>query len=143
MKRLFFVCLMIVGISSFTYSQAKRQDIIKLLDVSNVRSQAAQMFNLMLPNLKSMAPGAPSTFWTRLESRLDMDGFVDLFIPIYDRNFSHDDIKNLIKFYESPIGKKMLEVTPSMTQESYRVGEEWGQKLAMDIISELKRQGYY
>ena len=143
MKKVFLIFLLTAGISSFIYSQTKRQDIIKLLEVSDVRSQATQMFGLMLPNLKSMAPGAPSAFWTIFESRLDIDGFVDLFIPVYDRHFSHEDIKNLINFYESPIGRKLLDVTPLINQESYKIGEEWGQKMALDIINELSRQGYF
>ena len=65
-----------------------------------------------------------------------------MLIPIYDKHFSHNDIKELIQFYESPIGKKYLEATPSITQESYRAGEEWGNKIGLDIINELIRQGY-
>ncbi|MDR1585656.1 MAG: DUF2059 domain-containing protein [Prevotellaceae bacterium] len=34
---------------------------------------------------------------------------------IYDKFFTHEDIKDLIKFYESPTGKKMLEKTPEIT----------------------------
>jgi hypothetical protein len=143
MKKIFVICIIIVGISSSVFGQSKRQDIIKLLEVSNTRLQAAQMFDLMLPNLKSMVPDAPLTFWTMFKSKLDIDSFVELFIPVYDKHFSHDDIKNLIQFYESPIGKKLLDITPLITQESYHIGEEWGQKLALDILNELRGQGYY
>jgi hypothetical protein len=143
MKKAFFVCLIIAGMSFSVYSQTKRQDIIKFLEVSSMKLQAAQMFDLMLPDLKLMAPDAPLTFWTMFKSKLDIDSFVNLFIPVYDKHFSHDDIKKLIQFYESPIGKKLLDVTPLLTQESYRIGEEWGEKLALDILNELQRQGYY
>jgi hypothetical protein len=143
MKKIFALCIIIAGISASVFGQSKRQDIIKLLGVSNTGLQAAQMFDLMLPNLKLMAPDAPLTFWTMVKSKLDIDGFVNLFIPIYDKYFSHDDIKELIQFYESPIGKKLLDVTPLMTQESYHIGEEWGQKLALDVLNELRQQGYY
>ena len=143
MKKLILSCLLIAGISSFCYSQTKRQDIIRLLEVSNVRSQASQMFDLMLPDLITLAPNAPSAFWNSFKSRLDIDSFVNLFIPIYDRYFSHDDIRSLIEFYESPIGRRLLDVTPSMSQESYRIGQEWGEKTAIDIINELIKQGYF
>jgi hypothetical protein len=143
MKKIFLVCLITIGISSFVYCQTKRQDIIRLLEISNTKLQAAQMFDLMLPNLKSMAPDVPLTFWTMIKSKLEVDSFVDLFIPVYDRHFSHDDIKKLIQFYESPIGKKLLDLTPLIAQESYRIGEEWGQKLAFDVLNELRAQGYY
>jgi hypothetical protein len=143
MKKIFMACVIIAGISCSIFSQSKRQDIIKLLDVSNTKLQAAQMFDLMLPNLKLMAPDAPLTFWTMFKLKLDIDSLVNLFIPVYDKYFSHGDIKELIQFYESPIGQKLLDVTPLITQESYHIGEEWGQKLFLDVLNELSRQGYY
>ncbi|MDR0732081.1 MAG: DUF2059 domain-containing protein [Treponema sp.] len=89
-----------------------------------------------------MAPGVPAAFWTVFQSKLDMDGFVDLFIPVYDKYFTHDEIKGLLQFYESPVGRKLLAVTPLITQDSYGIGQTWGEKLAQDIIEELIRQGY-
>jgi hypothetical protein len=38
-------------------------------------------------------------------------------IKIYDKHFTHDEIKELITFYESPVGKKMLEKTPEITKD--------------------------
>jgi hypothetical protein len=143
MKKILFIYIFIVIIIPAVFAQSKRQDIIKLLEVSNTRLQASQIFDLMLPNLKSMAPDVPLAFWSMFKSRLDIDGFINLFIPVYDKHFSHDDIKKLIQFYESSIGKKLLNVTPLITQESYHIGEEWGQKLALDVLNELRRQGYY
>lgn len=143
MKRMCVICIIIVSISSSLFGQSKRQDIIKLLELTNTRLQAAQMFDLMLPDLKLIAPDAPLTFWVMFKSKLDIDGLVDLTIPIYDKYFSHDDIKQMIQFYESPIGKKLLDVTPEITQESYYIGQEWGQKLALDALKELSRLGYY
>jgi hypothetical protein len=143
MKKIFFICLIAAGLAASVYGQTKKQDIIKLLDITNTRLQAVQMFDLMLPNIEQMVPDVPATFWDIFKSKLDIDGFVNLFIPIYDRHFSHDDIKRLIQFYESPIGKKLLDVTPSLTQESYRIGEEWGQNLALEVLNELRKQGYY
>ena len=143
MKRIFFVCLLTAGISSFLFGQTKRQDIIKFLEVSKANQQAEQMFDLMMPGLMQIEPAIPMTFWSMFKSRLDTNSFVEMLIPIYDKHFSHDDIKELIQFYESPIGKKLLNVSPSITQDSYRVGEEWGQKISLDIMSELIKQGFF
>ncbi|MDR0642848.1 MAG: DUF2059 domain-containing protein [Treponema sp.] len=142
MKRSLFVFLFIAGMAVAGHGQTKRADIVKLLDISNTKMQAAQLFDLMMPSLKTIAPDAPVTFWTMFQSKLDMDSFVDLFIPVYDKYFTHDEIKGLIQFYESPIGKKLLAVTPLITQDSYGIGQAWGEKLARDIIEELIEQGY-
>jgi hypothetical protein len=143
MKKALLFGLLSIGITLSVYGQTKRQDIIKLLDIMDAKLEAAQMFDLMLPNLKAMAPDVPLTFWVMLKSKLDIDSFVNLLIPLYDKYFSHDDIKKLIQFYESPIGKKLLSVTPLITKEASRIGEEWGERLALDILEELFSKGYY
>ena len=38
-------------------------------------------------------------------------------VTIYDKYFTHEDIKSLIAFYESPAGKKYLDTMPEITQE--------------------------
>jgi hypothetical protein len=142
MKKFTFVLVFAFGIIAASYGQTKRADIIKLLDVSNTKSQAEQMFSMMLPSLQAMAPGAPQAFWTAFEAKLDLAGFIEMFIPLYDKYFTHDEIKGLIQFYESPVGRKMLAVNPDLMQESFGIGQAWGQKLAEDIIKELSTQGY-
>jgi hypothetical protein len=143
MKKLLVLFVLGGALACSVYGQTKRQDIVRLLELMDARSQATQMFDLMLPSLEGLAPQAPAAFWSMFKSKLDLDSFSDLLIPIYDRNFSQDDIRGLIQFYESPLGRKMLAVTPQVTQESFAVGQEWGQKLAEDILNELVKQGYY
>jgi len=53
-------------------------------------------------------------------------------IPIYDKYFSDDEVKGLIDFYESDLGKSYLKNMGNVTVESVKVGEKVG-----DII--LKR----
>jgi hypothetical protein len=143
MKKLVVLCLVGVAVVCSAYGQTKRQDIVRLLEITDTRAQALQTFEILMPSLKAMAPQVPDAFWTLFESKMDIDGFVELFIPIYDKYFSHDDIKEMIRFYESPIGRKMLEVTPLLSQESAAVGQAWGQKLGQEIVNELIKQGYY
>ncbi|MDR1025582.1 MAG: DUF2059 domain-containing protein [Treponema sp.] len=143
MKKLLVLFLLGGTLVCSVYGQTKRQDIITLLDLMGTRSQGAQMFDLMLPSLETLAPQAPAAFWSMLKSKMNTDSFSDLIIPIYDKHFSQDDIRGLIQFYESPLGRKMLEVTPQITEESFAAGQEWGQQLAQDILNELVKQGYY
>jgi hypothetical protein len=143
MRKLLVMCLLGAGLVCSAYGQTKKQDIVRLLDITNTKSQANQMFDLMLPEMKQLAPQAPETFWTLFRSRMNVNTFVDLFVPIYDRYFSHEDIKELIRFYETPIGKKMLDVTPLITKESFAIGQEWGQRIGQEVVNELVKQGYY
>jgi hypothetical protein len=62
--------------------------------------------------------------------------------PVYNKYYSQEEIKQLIVFYESPLGRKVIEVTPLATQETMLIGQEWGEKLGQDIVDELLKEGY-
>jgi hypothetical protein len=143
MKKLHLVLMLTLCAVFSAYGQTKKQDIIKLLDVMDVKAQATQMIDLMLPSMQGMVPGAPAEFWTKFKAGVKMETFVEMLVPIYDKHLSHDDVKNLIKFYESPTGKKFIKVSPAMTQDAFLASQKWGEKLAQDIISELKKDGYF
>jgi len=143
MKKFPLVFLLTLCAVFSAYGQTKKQDIAKLLDAMDVKAQAVQMIELMLPSMQGMVPGAPAEFWTKFKAGIKMETFVEMLIPIYDKYFSHDDIKSLIKFYESPTGKKFIKVSPSMTQDAFQASQKWGEKLAQDIIAELKKDGYF
>jgi len=143
MKKLPLVLLLTLCTAFSAYGQTKKQDIVKLLEIMDVKAQAMQMIDLMLPSMQAMVPGAPAEFWTKFKSGIKTETFMEMLIPIYDKHLSQDDIKNLIKFYESPTGKKFIKVMPSLTQDAYKAGEKWGEKLAQDVIVELKKDGYF
>lgn len=142
MKKPLFIIMLSAALALSGYGQTKTEDISRLLEVTNVKAQAAQMFDLMMPALQAMAPDVPEAFWTMFREKLDMESYVALFIPVYDRHFSHDEIKALLRFYETPAGKKFVEATPMIAQESFAIGEAWGQKIGTDVFDELVRQGY-
>jgi len=138
--------MLVIAGSFSVYSQAvspaKKQDILKLIEVMDAKAQMAQTFDLMFTNvMESMGAGIPAdvkrTFKSKFESRIN--DFVNQLIPIYDKHFTHDDIKNIIKFYETPTGKKMIKATPLITQESFAIGQKWGQDLAQDIVNDLMK----
>jgi hypothetical protein len=39
-------------------------------------------------------------------------------VKLYTSNFSEQEMKDLIRFYESPLGKKVLEKMPTLTAQS-------------------------
>jgi uncharacterized protein len=64
---------------------------------------------------------------------------------VYAKHFSHDEVRSLIAFYESPLGRKVVETLPAVAQESIAVGTQWGSAhmpAAMQRIQErLKKEG--
>ena len=65
--------------------------------------------------------------------------------PIYGRRFSENELRELIAFYETPLGKKLIRVLPAITQEGMQAGQKLGQsmgpKMQQRILARLSAEG--
>ena len=88
-------------------------------------------------------PRVPAAFWDRFlaETRNRRGEFEDLVVPVYDRHFSSDELRQLIAFYQSPIGQKMITEQPAVLRESMEAGRQWGMKVGASIATQLKNEG--
>ncbi|MGZ3442287.1 MAG: DUF2059 domain-containing protein [Polyangia bacterium] len=118
----------------------KQKDIRKLLRITGSGELGTQVMSQMIGSMKKSMPQVPEKFWGDFMKEVHTDELVDLIVPVYDRNLTHDDVKELIRFYESPTGKKFVSVLPKITQESMVVGEKWGRELAMKVMVKLQSQ---
>jgi uncharacterized protein len=53
---------------------------------------------------------------------------------IYARHFSMEDIQALTKFYESPLGQRVLKSLPEAQQEAFSTGTQMDQQAAMQVL---------
>lgn len=118
----------------------KQKDIRKLLNITGSGELGTQVMGQMIGNMKKAMPQVPEKFWADFMKEVHTDELIDMIVPVYDRNLTHDDVKELIRFYESPTGKKFVSVLPKITQESMVVGEKWGRELAMKVMTKLNQQ---
>ena len=143
MKKLIFVFVIVIGTGTFgIYGQTKNDDIIRLLRVSGADKLADQMMTAIIPQFRQLVPGIPDAFWVKFREKINIDDLLYACVPAYSKFYTHDEIKQLIKFYESPLGRRMVEVTPLLTQETMAIGQKWGEKLGQDIVNELIKDGY-
>jgi hypothetical protein len=64
---------------------------------------------------------------------------------IYATNFSEQELKDLLAFYKSPLGRKTLEQEPKSIEASLNYMRNWGEDLALELNErfrvELKKRG--
>ena len=65
---------------------------------------------------------------------------------VYARHFTADEMRQLTAFYRQPVGQKLLEKLPAVTQEALIVGQKFGQAVATElqgrIVEELRKRGH-
>jgi hypothetical protein len=127
--------------------KAKEADIRRLLDLTHAGALATQTMNSMEGNIRplmtnSFPPGEYrekliDLFFVKFHSKFDQQAILDLAVPVYDKYYSDDEVKELIHLYETPLGQKMLATMPKLMAELQAAGEKQGQELGRQSMLEV------
>jgi hypothetical protein len=64
----------------------------------------------------------------------------------YATQFSEQELKDLLTFYQSPLGQKVIKVQPQIVDASLKFAQEWANKLSEEVVEkmrvELKKKGH-
>ncbi len=122
-------------------------------------ARATDQLKLILPSLIQALK--PAVVQGRPEVEKDFDAFAPALLDtmsarlpefaaeivlIYARNFTPEEMHQMTAFYRTPVGQKLLEKLPTVTQESMRAGQAWGQRIGAEVqnrmIEELRKRGH-
>jgi hypothetical protein len=62
---------------------------------------------------------------------------INLLVPVYAKYLTKRDVDQLILFYQSPIGRKLASVTPAISLDSTKVGQQWAESIAPELQAKL------
>ena len=68
---------------------------------------------------------------------------VDSAASLYASNFTVDELREIDAFYRRPVGQKLLQKSPAITQQSMQIGQDASRKAAEDLrirFTDLLRQ---
>jgi uncharacterized protein len=126
----------------------KEADIRQLMDLTGAKDLGQQLMSAGITQFRSSVtesqPDNPranqfaDAFALRFEKHFDPHSLTETVIPIYDKHLSNEDLKQLLAYYQSPFGQRMLKVLPEVARESQVAGFKLGQKAAQEVMEELK-----
>jgi uncharacterized protein len=141
---MFLLTLSLLAAQAPAQSPAKHDDIKQLLSPTGARAIGLRVSTQVLEMYKKAHTDVPAEVWQEIwhdvETRVE-EFVTERLVPIYDQHLSHEDIKGLIAFYESPLGKKLLQVMPLMSQESMLAGQAWDRDFAASVQQKLAERG--
>ena len=112
--------------------------------ISGVVEQAKLLFLQQNPALVNDLNEIANQMRTDLAPR-----FVDLtdeMARLYATHFTDQELKAILVFYQSPVGKKLLAQQPTVVDDSMRFAQDWANKLSDQVIAkmreELKKRGH-
>jgi len=74
------------------------------------------------------------TFTAKFNASASPSAVTDAMVAIYARHFSLEDIQGATKFYESPVGQRMVKEMPDVSRESQTAGVQMDQKIVMQVL---------
>jgi len=113
----------------------------RLLDLTGAARLAVQSMETLLPAQRAAMPQVPAEFWDAFlaHARRDVLQLVDSLVPVYAAHFTKAELDQLVRFYESPIGRRLAEVQPLITQASMQAGQRWGARIGGEVGDSLAR----
>lgn len=129
-------------LSSIAFSQSKEQKVEKLVEAMQFDKSINAMMTQLIQGYSQKYPSVPKEFWTKFQKEMNPKEFQKKLTPVYLKYYTEEDLDGLISFYNSPIGKKSMEVMPFVMRDAMAIGEEWGQEISKKVIADLEKENY-
>jgi hypothetical protein len=113
---------------------------VELVNVMGGGDIAKQVMGSLVNSFKTVYTDVPSDFWDDFVNEVDPREIEELLVPIYLKYYTEKELDDMIAFYKSPTGKKMIESMPGVMQESMEIGKAWGAKLAERVMYKLNKK---
>lgn len=134
MKKILFTFILLVGISTANCALAQNADEYKTELKSFLKNSGSDAsFTAILDQFYSMMGSGVDK--AKLEAAKESiyqkayDELINLMVPVYQKSISIADLKEINKFYQTPVGKRISAAQPKILNESVQVGQTWAMKV--------------
>ncbi len=108
----------------FAQDEAFKKDVMKVLEMSGSASQ----MKLAKDQILKMVPAEKQAAFI-IEFDATLPALYEKMAKVYMETYTKEDIKAMITFYNSPVGKKMNEKAGEIAEKNMAASQEWGQGL--------------
>ncbi|MDN3593633.1 DUF2059 domain-containing protein [Zunongwangia endophytica] len=126
MKKLIFILCFILGTSAFaqqTEGDSFQKKAVKLIELTS-----GQQFEIISEPIVNQIPEENREAFKK-DLNESLNGLYVKLAEIYREEFTEAEIDEILAFYDTPVGKKMVETTPKVMEKAMTVGQQWGVEL--------------
>lgn len=125
MKKLLFVVAFILAANAgMAQDAAFKADVKKLLQLSGANAQ----LEVAKKQVTAMIPAAKQTEFAKEYEKV-IQPAIEAQEKFYLTEFTPEDVKQIIKFYESPVGKKIAEKATKQAESNMQTMQEMGMEM--------------
>lgn len=154
MDRLFqqITCLIVLALLNLGSARAEEQsERLRLAREVVVANETVKQLDSMLPLVMNSFKPLLTQGNQKAEQDFDQLGqlisrelepykskFADDIARIFADRYTESELQDLIRFFKSPTGQKMIQNTPAMAQDTMAVGQEYGGEIAPKVMDRMK-----
>ncbi|AZA86915.1 DUF2059 domain-containing protein [Chryseobacterium shandongense] len=139
-KKIIFVFTMFCF--TFSYAQTKQEKIKELISLSGAFPISRGIPKEVIATYKKKYDNVPESEWTALEQKITIDALINNVIEIYASRFTESEVDELLVFYKSDLGRKMIRHSQDMIHEIQTATGNWAMKVTEIINNHLVKKGY-
>jgi len=143
MKKIVTILSMIFILTNLG-AQSIDEKVKTLMIIDGTLKNIEELITQTVNQQQQMNPTIPNGFWNSLNEELQekaLPNFFKLVSPIYTNAFSENQIDDLLKFYNSDIGKTLVLKQPQIIAELNMPIRQWSQDVNSQIISKIENRG--
>ena len=173
MKKLLLAIFFISTLSIQAQETSYHEDVLAYFKVNGTEAQYSNATQGLFDLLKKQyaSQNVPDAVWTELQedNPKQVSRILNMLVSAYRGTYSHDDIKNMLAFYETgtgrqlladrtalsyeqqkeasvfyntPTGQKILMAEPDIAQNIGEISQIWSRDLYRSMVDKLAEKGY-
>lgn len=123
-KFIFTLSFLAFSLASF----AQQPETFEAKAVKLIKMTAGQQFDIMTEPIVEMVPEKNREAFKK-ELAASTEGLYKKMAVVYTESFTEKEIDEILEFYATPVGKKMVAITPELTKKGMEIGQAWGMEL--------------
>ncbi len=125
MKKILLVCLLMVAMSTQAQDDSEfKKETIEFIKLTG----AGAAFEKGIDQIGTMVSEANKEAYTK-EAKGTLVGLYEKMAGLYMEEFTHSEIKELVAFYNTELGKKLAKKQLALTQKAMMFGQNWGMEV--------------
>ncbi|GAA4320755.1 hypothetical protein GCM10023115_47960 [Pontixanthobacter gangjinensis] len=123
-KIIFTLSILAISFSSF----AQQSTSLEAKAIKLIKLTAGQQFDIMTEPIVEMIPEENREAF-KAELATSTEDLYAKLAAVYTESFTEQELDKILAFYDTPVGKKMVAITPELTKKGMEIGQAWGMEL--------------
>lgn len=112
--------------------------VYEILELTGTDTLKREMLDGLLPHMQEMMPYIPPDVVEDFQRSLGTADYEGAMVRAFQRHLSSEDAAAIIAFYQSPAGRHMIVVMPSVIDEGRQAAAELGQQVTLEVMQRHK-----